>query len=198
MKKWLDLLGPVWTGLITHKLRSFLTILGVVIGVAAVITLMSIGQGTTANICPVAEPRGRTCCSLPRRVPAGGVRSAVGSATTLTLEDAQAIAEEVHNIAAVAPSDSAASSLSSGPEHPAQVIGVTPTIRRLQPQGRQRQLHSQIRIPDGARWPCSARTSRRPSSATATPSGRQIRVGNIIVHVIGVLASKGQSLRLDR
>ena len=50
MKKWYNLLSNVWLGLSTHKLRSFLTILGVVIGVASVITLMSIGQGTQKDM----------------------------------------------------------------------------------------------------------------------------------------------------
>ena len=50
MKKWIDALTTVWLGMTTHKLRSFLTMLGIVIGVAAVITLMSIGQRDEANI----------------------------------------------------------------------------------------------------------------------------------------------------
>jgi len=46
-----SMLAPtVWLGLTTHKLRSFLTMLGIIIGVAAVISLMSIGRGTQANI----------------------------------------------------------------------------------------------------------------------------------------------------
>ena len=50
MKTWLNFLATVWLGLSTHKLRSFLTILGVVIGVASVITLMSVGRGAQTDI----------------------------------------------------------------------------------------------------------------------------------------------------
>jgi len=50
MKKLLGLLGSVWGGVITHKLRSFLTMLGIVVGVAAVIILMSVGKGSTQSI----------------------------------------------------------------------------------------------------------------------------------------------------
>ena len=50
MKKWLDPLTTALVGVAIHKLRSFLTILGIVIGVAAVIILMSIGRGATAEI----------------------------------------------------------------------------------------------------------------------------------------------------
>ena len=49
MKKWLEPLSGAWTGVVTHKLRSSLTVLGVVIGVAAVITLMSIGKGRVCS-----------------------------------------------------------------------------------------------------------------------------------------------------
>ncbi len=50
MKTILSPLSNAWTAVITHKLRSFLTILGVVIGIAAVIILMSVGKGAEASI----------------------------------------------------------------------------------------------------------------------------------------------------
>ena len=59
MKKWLGVFSTVWVGISTHKLRSFLTMLGIVIGVAAVIALMSIGKGTTANILSNIPAHGR-------------------------------------------------------------------------------------------------------------------------------------------
>ena len=58
MKKIFNFLGTVWVGLSTHKLRSFLTILGVVIGVAAVISLMAIGRGATSDILSRIESMG--------------------------------------------------------------------------------------------------------------------------------------------
>ena len=77
MKKFVDLLGAIWTGLSTHKLRSFLTILGVVIGVAAVIVLMSVGQGTTANILSSLQGLGSNLLfvSPGQTVGSGGVRT---------------------------------------------------------------------------------------------------------------------------
>jgi ABC-type antimicrobial peptide transport system permease subunit len=50
MRAWFDPVITAWTGVISHKLRSFLTILGIVIGVGAVITLMSVGRGSQADI----------------------------------------------------------------------------------------------------------------------------------------------------
>ena len=58
MKKWFEPFSTAWVGVATHKLRSFLTILGIVIGVAAVISLMSIGRGATADILSHIEGMG--------------------------------------------------------------------------------------------------------------------------------------------
>ena len=58
MKKWFEPLSTAWIGVLTHKLRSFLTILGIVIGVAAVIALMSIGKGAESDIISRIETLG--------------------------------------------------------------------------------------------------------------------------------------------
>lgn len=58
MKRLLEPLSTAWTAVATHKLRSFLTILGVVIGVAAVIIPMSVGKGATARISSPLAQRG--------------------------------------------------------------------------------------------------------------------------------------------
>jgi macrolide transport system ATP-binding/permease protein len=101
------LFGPLitaWTSVATHKLRSFLTILGVVIGIAAVIILMSVGKGTEARMLSNLSSMGTNIVYVqPGSTTSGGVRSAMGSASTLTLEDAEAIAEQVGNIKAIAP-----------------------------------------------------------------------------------------------
>ena len=89
MRKWLEPLSTAWVGVATHKLRSSLTILGIVIGVAAVISLMSIGRGATADILSRIESMGadRIIVSPGASVGAGGFRSATGSVQTLTQEE---------------------------------------------------------------------------------------------------------------
>ena len=90
--------------MVTHKLRSFLTILGVVIGVAAVIILMSVGRGTEAMILKNFSNLGANVITVrPGSSTSGGIRGGFGSASTLTLEDAQAIEASVSNINGVAP-----------------------------------------------------------------------------------------------
>ncbi len=197
MKKWTDLLRTIWTGLTTHKLRSFLTILGVVIGVAAVIILMSIGQGTTANILSSLEGLGSNLLFISpgQTVSAGGIRSQFGSASTLTLEDAEAIAQEVPKLVAVAPSNSAFLQLIyQGQNTRAQVIGVTPDYQTaynlIVANGNfisQDDYNSYQRVvilgPDVA----------ATLFGDNDPWGQTIRIGNSVATVIGVLQSKGQS-----
>ena len=128
MKRLFEPLTTAWLGVVTHKLRSFLTILGIVIGVAAVITLMSIGRGAEKQILSNISSLGSNLITVrPGASTFGGVRGAVGSISTLTLEDADAIAEQVHYIDAVAPTYSTSFQLVVGAQNMrAQVSGVTP------------------------------------------------------------------------
>ena len=84
MKKWFEPLITAWVGIATHKVRSFLTILGIVIGVAAVISLMSIGKGAQADILSRIGALGSDLITISpgASIGFGGVRSAGGSAQT--------------------------------------------------------------------------------------------------------------------
>ena len=125
LKKWLEPLNTARTGVVTHKLRSFLTVLGIVIGVGAVITLMSIGKGSTAKILANIESMGSNLITIrPGSMTFGGVRSAASN--TLTIEDAEAIAKEVANVSAVAPYYSSNLQLVVGSKNTnSQVTGAT-------------------------------------------------------------------------
>ena len=104
MKKWLEPLSTAWTGVATHKLRSFLTILGIVIGVAAVISLMSIGKGAQADILSRIGSLGSDLVTVrPGASMFGGVRSAAGSIQSLTQEDSEAIAKQVAYVDLLSP-----------------------------------------------------------------------------------------------
>ena len=83
MKKWFEPLTMAWVGIATHKLRRFLTILGIVIGVAAVIALMSIGRGAEADILERIETLGSNIITInPGSATFGGVRGGAGSEET--------------------------------------------------------------------------------------------------------------------
>ena len=93
---WLAPFLTAWSGVVTHKLRSSLTILGVVIGVAAVIALMSIGKGAEQSVVSSIESLGADLLLIrPGAATEAGIRKASGTVMTLTLEDAAAISAEV-------------------------------------------------------------------------------------------------------
>jgi len=197
MKKWFEPLSTAWVGVVTHKLRSFLTILGIVIGVAAVITLMSIGRGAEVEIISRIETLGSDLIFIrPGAVTEAGIRGAVGGATTLTLGDAAAISEEVPYIASMAPSYSTSLQLVVGGQNMrAQVTGTTPEYQQAY----------NLEVAEGAFFPeydyqRGAKVVVLGSSVKDTlfegtdPVGQQLRMGRNIVRVIGILESKGASL----
>src|SRR5947209_6116942 len=99
-------LSVAWSSLRSNKLRSILTMLGIIIGVAAVVALMGIGQGAQSSITSSITSNGTNLLTIiPGSLTQGGVRSAAGAAQTLTTEDADAIADGANcqNCAAVAP-----------------------------------------------------------------------------------------------
>ena len=197
MKEWFEPLASAWIGVVTHKLRSFLTTLGIVIGVAAVIALMSIGRGAEASIISRFEELGSDLILIhPGAFSSRGVSSAAGSATSLTLNDAVAISEQVPYIDSVAPFCSQSLQLVVGAQNMrSQVTGVTPEYMPTY----------NLKIADGAfiseyDYQRGAKVAMLGANVRETlfegidPMGQRIRMGNNIVRVIGVLESRGASM----
>jgi putative ABC transport system permease protein len=129
MRPW-EALPMALASLSAHKLRSALTILGIVIGVAAVIALMSLGRGAQAAITQRIEAAGSNLVFVSPGAPQqGGVRGAPGTAATLTVEDARALADPrmVPAVAMVAPEVTLRLQVSyGGQNYNARIVGVTP------------------------------------------------------------------------
>ena len=197
MRTLLAFLSGAWIGVITHRLRSFLTILGVVIGVSAVIALMSVGRGAEASIMSSIESLGSDLVFIsPGAASQRGAMGAAGSKATLTLEDALAIREQVPYIASVAPSSSTALQIVVGDQNMrTRVTGITPDYQQAY----------NLEIADGVfisqyNYQRSMRVAVLGSNVKDTlfedadPLGQHIRMGSNVVRVIGVLESKGQSM----
>jgi putative ABC transport system permease protein len=197
VKRWLEPLANAWEGVKTHKLRSSLTILGIVIGVAAVITLMSIGRGTQAQILSNIESLGSNLITVtPGATTERGVMGASGSAATLTLEDAEAIADDVSYVIAVAPYSATNQQLVFGSENVnAQVIGTTPAYQEAynldMADGT---FISENNYQSGAKVAVIGSNVEEELFGGASALGQQVRMGNSIVTVMGVLESKGTSM----
>jgi len=101
-----DLLQETYLALLANKSRSALTILGIIIGIASVIVMISIGQGASQSIQSNIRSLGSNLLVvMPGSAsnPSSMVKGGSGSATTLDIEDAEAIRENISNIDAVAP-----------------------------------------------------------------------------------------------
>ncbi len=193
MKKWFEPLSTAWVGIITHKLRSSLTILGIVIGVAAVISLMSIGRGASADILSRIEGMGSDLITiLPGSSTFGGVRSAAGSVRTLTQEDAIAIQEQIAYINMVAPTYSTSLQVVVGGENMnAQVTGVPPEYQEIQNlEIAYGSFFSDYEYQRGAKVVVLGSEVKETLLGDTDPIGQQIRMGTNIVRVVGVLESK--------
>jgi putative ABC transport system permease protein len=198
MKRWLESLVNTWEGVKAHKLRSSLTILGIVIGVASVISLMSIGRGTQAQILSNIESLGSNLITVSPGMSfeRGGVMGASGSATTLTQEDAEAIAEQVPYVAAVAPYSSSSQQLIYGSNNVnSQVIGVTPAYQEAYNlETAEGAFISEYNYQNGSKVAVIGSDVEEELFEGASAVGQQIRMGTSIVTVMGVLESKGSSM----
>ncbi len=200
MKKLLNFISTVWIGLSTHKLRSFLTILGIVIGIASVITLMSIGRGATADILANIESMGSNLITIrPGSSSFGGVRGIGGSSQTLTIEDAEAIAGQVSHIDAVAPYNSSFQQLVGvGENMNAQVTGVTTAYKEIQNlELASGSFFSEQDYQRSASVAVLGSNVKETLFGNTDPIGQRMRMGNIVLTVTGVLESKGGIMGSD-
>ena len=192
----LTILRTAFSSLGANKLRAGLTLLGIVIGVAAVISLMSIGRGSQEAITARIESLGTNLLFVrPGASSQGGVFGGLGSASTLTLDDAYALLDPVFapSVAAVAPELRTSGQLVAGRENTfTQVIGVTPEYQFVRnfpvASGQfispgQVQNRSQV-IVLGSRVAETLFGFRDPVGQTVRINGRQFTV-------IGVLQSIG-------
>jgi len=195
MKKWHTFLSTVWLGLSTHKLRSFLTMLGIIIGVASVIALMSIGKGSTAQILSNIESMGANLITISPAMSfgVGGVRGAGGGSQTLTMEDAEAISQRISDISSVAPSSSSNLQLVAGGENTnSQVTGTTPeyvSVANLKLASGA--FFSEQEYERGAKVAVLGSDVAETLFGSGNPVGQKMRMGTIVATVIGVLESKG-------
>ena len=193
-KKWLEPLNTAWTRVVSHKLRSFLTMLGIVIGVGTVITLMSVGKGSTEQILSNIQSMGANLMTIRGGVAmSGGVRGAMGGSNTLTMEDAESVAARVSNITAVAPSSSSNLQLIAGEENMnSQVTGVTvayPGVNNLTVSSGA--FFSDEECERGAKVVVLGSNVAETLFPGSDPLGQKVRMGSMIVTVSGVLESKG-------
>lgn len=184
------------TALLSNKLRSILTMLGIIIGIAAVIVMISIGMGVRKNITDsIASLGSNMLIVTPNSSNSRGMRAAAGSGKKLKLDDATAIKKRIKNIDYVAPTVSSSYQVVNGNENwNTSVYGVTPEylqIRSLTVTSGS--FISQADLDSRNRVAVIGSTVAGNLYGSENPVGKNIRVNNQPFKVIGVLEKKGQA-----
>jgi len=180
----------------TNKMRSALTMLGMVVGVGAVIAMVAVGEGASKRVqAQIASLGSNLIVIQPGWNNAGGVRSGWGNGVTLTRDDADAIAAQLPTVAHVAASVRGnAQIVYGGNNWFTRIEGVTPdylTVRNFQVNrgtaftGSDDQLAQKVAL--------LGQTAVDQLFAGADPVGLAIRINNVPFTVVGTLKPKGQS-----
>ncbi|KAA8482732.1 putative ABC transport system permease protein [Arcticibacter tournemirensis] len=179
-----------------NKLRAFLTMLGIIIGVAAVITMMSIGEGSKESIQTSLSNMGSNMLTIMPSSNEPGVRMAGSSFQTLTLKDAEAIQKGATNVTAVSPQVASSGQVIKGALNwSTSIQGVSPDyleIRKL--SLKDGIVFSDDDVRSSAKVCLLGQTVVKNLFSTGEdPIGKIIRFNKIPFKVIGVLSEKGQS-----
>ncbi|HRY82383.1 MAG TPA: ABC transporter permease [Candidatus Moranbacteria bacterium] len=186
----------IWS-LSANKVRSGLTILGIVIGIASVIALVAIGQGAKNSIEKNIEAIGSNLIMVsPGSQRIGGISQGGGSAESLTVEDANAIKNEIENIKAVAPTATKRSQITAkGNNTNTQVIGTTEDyliVRNVSID--LGSFFNDQQLKSSAKVAVIGPTTRDDLFGTeADPIGQTIRINKMDFMVIGMTVAKGGS-----
>jgi len=192
------------TALSRNVVRTLLTMLGIVIGVAAVITMMEIGKGATLAIQRTLTSIGaNTLVVIPGAQNVGGINYGVGSQTTLTPNDAAAIVQRCQAVENAAPVVRARTQIVYGNRNwvPTYVYGSTASFLRVRDwttmeEGESFTDHD---VRNASKVCVVGRTIVRELFAGQSPIGKEIRVRSVAFKVIGVLSPKGaNAMGLDQ
>lgn len=179
-----------------NKIRSTLTVLGIIIGVGAVIAMVAVGLGAKAQIAEQFAYFGSNLLVIESgSTTSGGIRMEVGSAPTLTVDDAEAILNEVYLVKYVAPDLGGGAQVIHGNQNwYTFIIGTVPESLNIRnwPVVLGRSFSKQD--VDGATKVCLLGTTVVENLLRGTdPIGEIVRIRNIPFNVVGVLSHKGQS-----
>ena len=180
-----------------NKLRTGLTMLGIIIGVGAVVAMVGIGQGAKAQVeAQIASLGQNVILIFSGSTTSSGIRTGWGSAGTLKMEDVDAIQREVPGIVHVSPEVRNAMQVASGNQNwMTQILGESPdyfTIRQWPLRSGAIFSEQDVR---GANKVCViGQTTARQLFGDADPIGQIIRVKQVPFIIVGLLASKGLSV----
>jgi len=191
------MLGEAWHAMGANRLRTFLTMLGMVIGVSAVVLMMAIGQGAEAAVKRSISAMGSNLFVVLSGPPtAGGARSATGNAPSLNVKDANAAAE-LDGVIGVAPVTMGKAQIVFGSNNwNTDIIGTTPSYLDIRGWSlSDGYAFSESDLRSATRVALIGKTiAQNIFGDNIDPIGKTIRIKQSPFVVLGVLDSKGQTL----
>ncbi|MDB6070922.1 MAG: transporter related [Verrucomicrobiales bacterium] len=190
----LNILSTSGRALLRNKLRTVLTALGIIIGVAAVIAMVAIGRGASAMIEAQFRSLGSNMLLVfSGQVFKGGVYRGFGGAGTLTVEDAEAIATEIPGVVAVSPEIRSNERLiAEGKNYSSPVRGASPAFFQVRDWALSSgAIFGEEEVRSMATVALLGQTVVDRMFPEGSPVGRTLRIGDVPFQVIGVLAKKG-------
>jgi putative ABC transport system permease protein len=190
------LFSVAWQALLLNAFRSILTMLGIIIGVGAVITSMAIGNGARAAVAAqLARLGSNLIVVVPGNIVQAGVSLGAGAKQSLLVGDATAIAALIPGVAAVAPQASMTAQVLAGNNNwSTTILGTTPPWLQAQAwtvaSGRFFTFQENREM---AKVAVLGQTVATNLFGTSNPIGQSIIVRNVPFQVIGVLTAKGQT-----
>src|ERR1041385_7138332 len=196
MNKVLSAIRIAFRALRINKLRSALTMLGIIIGVGAVIAMVAVGSGATQRIQEqIASIGSNVIMVMPGSVTASGIRLGAGNAVSLTIDDARTIERDCPAVAAVAPSSrGGAQVINANNNWATQILGTTPeylTIREITVDNGS--PFTEQDVDSAAKVALLGQTVVNNLFNGDDPVGQVIRIKQVPFTVVGTLAPKGQS-----
>ncbi len=187
-----ELLKMAGLSLIANKLRTILTMLGIIIGVSAVIAMVSVGMGVKKNVVDSISRLGSNMLIvMSGSSNRGGIRGGAGSVQTLTYDDAKAIKERIKYVAHVSPTVQGSYQVVYGHENwSTTVTGVIPEYVEIQSLTMKSGIFfGEHDVDVRNRVAVIGTTVATNLFESVNPVGKKIRIGNAPYTIIGVLAS---------
>jgi putative ABC transport system permease protein len=177
-----------------NKLRSSLTALGIIIGVFAVVAMVALGNGARANIESQVAGLGQNMLMVfAGSSRSGGVRGGLGSASAITLEDAEALRREIPDVVASSPEvTTTAQAIANGRNWSTTIAGEAPEYLAVRDWAlASGSMFTDREVRSAAKVAILGDKTAHELFGVLDPVGQTVRVGNMPFVIIGVLASKG-------
>ena len=180
-----------------NKMRSTLTALGIIIGVASVVAMVAVGNGAQARITSQVSSLGQNLLSVfAGSKKSGGVNTGLGSASSITLADAEAIAREVPDVAAISPEVSTtAQAIANGRNWSTSVIGESEDYLKIRDwKLAAGSMFTEREVRSAAKVAVIGSKTASELFGPLNPVGQSVRIKNIPFVIIGLLDSKGAGM----